>query len=145
MSLVVLVRFLVDSMNVLQPFARGRFAWLSGATAAFVLAATLLLAQGCSRSEAETPERPVYGTIEAQTFIVRSADGKRRAEFGLTAPGRFELVIYDESEKRRATLGEQGLMLFGADEKPQARLDLMGDEPRLNFLDADGRVRYTAP
>lgn len=110
-----------------------------------LLAVGMLSAQGCSQSAAETPEHPQYGIVEAQTFVVRSPDSKLRAEFGMTAQGRFELVIYDENQGRRATLGEQGLMLFNADGKPQARLDLMGDTPRLNFLDSEGHVRYTAP
>lgn len=109
------------------------------------LAAALVTSSGCSRSAAETSEKPVYGTIEAQKFVVRGPDGELRAEFGMTAQGRFELVIYDTDEKRRALLGEQGLMLFNSEEKVRARLDLMGDKPRLNFLDPDGDLSYTAP
>jgi hypothetical protein len=112
---------------------------------ALLLAIGIVAAEGCSQSAAEPPELPTYGTIEAENFIVRGPDGKVRAEFGMTAQGRFELVIYDADQKRRATLAEQGLMLFNAEEKLQARLDLMGENPRLHFLNAEGGVRYTAP
>lgn len=111
-----------------------------------LLAIGIVAAKGCSQSEAEPPpEQPKYGIIEAESFVVRSPDGTMRAQLGMTAQGRFELVIYDMHGKRRATLAEQGLMLFNAEEKLQARLDLMGDKPRLNLLDAEGRVHYTTP
>ena len=110
-----------------------------------LLAIGIVAAKGCSQSEAEPPEQPKYGTIEAESFVVRSPDGTMRAKLGMTAQGRFELVIYDAHGKRRATLAEQGLMLFNSEEKLQARLDLMGDKPRLHLLDADGSVHYTTP
>lgn len=111
-----------------------------------LLLVVVALAKGCSSSSSASHGDRV---VEAQRFVVRSADGKERAVLGLVGEDRLYLSMFDSGGKQRAAVGVEddgpSVKLFNADGKMQAVLDLLGERPRLTLFDENGRVRHKAP
>ena len=84
-------------------------------------------------------------TVEAETFVIRDANGKPRAVLGMTAGGPALLFI-DANGKQRMTLGtpagEEPVLLFlDANEKERAGLTILAGLSVLTFTDANEKQR----
>ena len=82
-------------------------------------------------------------TVEANEFVLRDLEGKKRAVLGLE-DGQPNLVLFDASGNAKVLLAstEDGPgLVFYVNGKVRAVLDVMPDGPRLVFYDEQKEVR----
>ncbi len=111
-------------------------------------------------------------TVEAQNFIVKDAQGRTLADFGLRADGMPKMELYDNGGRSRAVLsslpdgsaalvihgtdgkrlavstigtGAIGFTMFDKDSRPRAEFSVQRDDSaHLMLMDSDQKVLWQA-
>ncbi|MFQ5989497.1 MAG: hypothetical protein ACE5K9_06250 [Candidatus Methylomirabilales bacterium] len=94
----------------------------------------------------QAEKKDVPKAIEAESFVVRDAQGKLRAILGVWQDGEVRLLLPDQEQRSRAILavkpdGSPYLGLYGEDGKRRIGMAVLPDGLALGFAHADGKSR----
>lgn len=110
-----------------------------------VVALLLIVAVAASAVSLVKARKPK--ALEAERFVLRDADGKMRADLGLTKEKRPALTLYDAKGTARVSLdlAEEGpsLVMHNAQGKKQVALTTTKHSNSLHISDGNGRRRIS--
>ena len=87
--------------------------------------------------------------IEAEEFVLVDSAGRQRAKLGFSEDGEPRLILIDAKDVPRVGVGFSGetpkIVLFDQHGILRARVEAKYDEPHIEFWNADGSLRWSAP